>query len=345
MNNKILDSIVEITKQRDSDALGVSIVATIAELVPSCFISFYKGEDFPSSHIELITSLSAQKDESGVKQFLWDCEVPKYDVNYIDDNYENFNKLVSYQTEDSRFHIFLPFIVDNKIVYAVDVSSRRNLDRYLETLKAIMKVCENFYAILAASEQDTLTGLLNRRTYESKLTSLLFKQQNQQKLTQIEKNDKRDLKHLDHTWLAIIDIDHFKHVNDQYGHIYGDEVLLVLSQLMKQNFRANDLLFRFGGEEFVVIFEPIDKVQVEQALNKFMKQVRNHEFPMVGHITVSCGFAKITQQDHPKNILDNADKALYFAKEHGRDCLHNYEQLVAQGKIVQVNNEGDIELF
>lgn len=120
---------------------------------------------------------------------------------------------------------------------------------------------------------------------------------------------------------------------------------MVLSQVLKQSFRSNDLIFRFGGEEFVIIFEPIEKHHAELALNKFMDTIRNKKFPMVGSITISCGFAKVTKQEHPKTILDNADKALYYAKENGRNCIHNYENLVECGKINVVIEEGDIELF
>ena len=344
MENKLLDSIVEITSQRDSDALGISIVATIAELVPSCFIVLFRTEQLPSFNFEVVTTLSAAKDDHGVKQYIWDETVKKRDTKTLYRHVKQFERLTVYSSEDSHNHIYIPILNGKKVIYALDISSASNVSPYLDTLLAISKVCENFYAILAASEQDPLTGLFNRSTFENKLSSLLTKQHFRQSIEKKEET-KRSVKQVDHTWLAIIDIDFFKKVNDQFGHIYGDEVLLVLSQVLKQSFRSNDLIFRFGGEEFVIIFEPIEKHHAELALNKFMDTIRNKKFPMVGSITISCGFAKVTKQEHPKTILDNADKALYYAKENGRNCIHNYENLVECGKINVVIEEGDIELF
>lgn len=346
MDSRVLDSIVEITKQRDSDALGISILATIAELVPSCFICLYKvPEEFPKSNLQLITSLQAKKDNDGIKQYIWDLPIPYCDSTYLQENRNTIEQFGVYQSSDKRHHIFMPIVNESKIVYGLDISSNRQLNRYVETLLAIGKVCENFYAILSASEKDTLTGLLNRKTYEQKLTALLNGQQHKAHVNKQSPKNKRQKTHQDHTWLAIFDIDFFKKVNDQYGHLYGDEVLLVLSQLMKANFRENDLMFRFGGEEFVVIFEPITKAQAQSILLTFMANVEKHVFPMVGNITISCGFAKISKEDHPKVILDYADKALYYAKEHGRNCLYNFETLLEQGEIELPNIEGDIELF
>ena len=346
MDSRVLDSIVEITKQRDSDALGISILATIAELIPSSFICLYKVKEGNSAvFFQLITSLEAKKDTHGIKQYQWDRPPPSCDTLFLNENSQSLEQFHLYQSSDQRHHIFIPIVNDNEIVYAIDISSKRELQKYIETLLAISKVCENFYAILSVSEKDTLTGLLNRKTYEQKLTTLLQGQQHKKKFNDLQPENQRQGKNQNYTWLAIFDIDFFKKVNDQYGHIYGDEVLLVLSQLMKANFRTNDLMFRFGGEEFVVIFEPVAKVQAQAALLKFMDKVRQHNFPMVGNITLSCGFAKICASEHPKTALNNADKALYYAKEHGRNCLYNFEELLQQNKLQLPNVEGDIELF
>lgn len=346
MDTKVLDSIVEITNQRNSDTLGISILATIAELIPGCFVCLYKeSEGLSSDPFLLMNSVQAKKDSNGINQYAWDMPVPHCDALYFKQNSHEFEQVHVYETSIQRHHIFIPIFNEGKVAYGLDISAKRSLDKYTEILVAIGKVCENFYAILSASEKDTLTGLLNRRTYEQKLATLLSRQQYKIQLNRLETSNQRKSNQKNYTWLAIFDVDFFKRVNDLYGHIYGDEVLLVLSQLMKASFRANDLMFRFGGEEFVIIFEPITKKQVQTILLKFMKKVEQHRFPMVGNITVSCGFAKITLEEHPKTVLDNADKALYYAKEHGRNCLYNFEDLIEQGEINLPNADGDIELF
>lgn len=343
MNAKILNSIVEITSQRDSHALGVSILATIAELLPPAFIALYEIHQHSKDPLSALHTLSTTKNQQD--EYSWDIAVPKANKTFIEENVETMDKLTCYQTEQEVHHVFIPIIVDNQLNYAIDVSSENNLDDYIDMLAALGAVCENFYTVLSVSERDTLTGLLNRRTYESKLGHLLSDQRFIQAESQQHPNNVRADSKLGTTWLAVIDIDHFKQVNDRFGHIIGDEVLLILSQIMKKSFRKNDLLFRFGGEEFVIIFEPITKQQAELALNKFMHAVRKHAFPMVERITVSIGFACITSADHPTTILNHADQALYYAKEHGRDCVYHYEGLVEAGKIDNQHIEGDIELF
>ena len=143
----------------------------------------------------------------------------------------------------------------------------------------------------------------------------------------------------------VLDFDGFKQINDTYGHSYGDEVLLILSQKMKQCFRKKDLLFRFGGDEFVIILEPVTLNEAQDVLERFRFTVANHEFPQVGKITISTGFAKICDKDYPPNILEKADKALYFAKENGRNCIHNYEALISDGKLQEQKTSGSIDLF
>lgn len=144
----------------------------------------------------------------------------------------------------------------------------------------------------------------------------------------------------------MLDIDHFKKVNDNFGHVYGDEVLLVFSQKMREVFRKEDILFRFGGEEFVVILEPCSLNNAKIALERYRKVIAEHEFPQVGRVTVSIGFSKIPHEDYPLDVLNQADKALYYVKNAGRNQALNYEELVEQGKIKHKEySSGEIELF
>jgi len=144
-----------------------------------------------------------------------------------------------------------------------------------------------------------------------------------------------------------LDIDHFKRINDTFGHLYGDEVLLLMANLMRQSFRRSDLLFRYGGEEFVVVLKthlPNDSWNV---LDRFRQTVALYQFPQVGQVTVSIGFTQIRDSEMPATIIERADRALYYAKDHGRNQMHNYEQLIGSGSLdtPQSQSEGAIELF
>jgi diguanylate cyclase (GGDEF)-like protein len=185
--------------------------------------------------------------------------------------------------------------------------------------------------ILDQSEKDKLTGLYNRRTFDKKLTQLILSQTDSQVRLFDQANfcGNRSLKANSSTWLAMIDIDNFKSINDNHGHIFGDAVLLMLSHKMKSSFRQNDYLFRFGGDELIVMLEPQPIADAHIALDRFRQAIADHVFPLVGSITVSIGFAEITFTDHPPSILDSADRALYYAKHAGKNCVFNYEDLIA----------------
>jgi len=345
MDDKVFDSIVEITKHQDSDEFGLSIVAVIAEFIPQSTVALIKYIKYPSIHYDVITTLSVQKSQDGINQYLWNTRLSAMVKHYIDQNFSTITELTEIKIRGELHNNFIPIYIENEIAFAINICSDKNFISNRNTILALIKVCQNFYSILACSEKDSLTGLLNRRTYDQKLNILLKKQYSYQNGDSYVGNELRVNQANSFTWLAIIDIDYFKKVNDKFGHVYGDEVLLLLSQLMLRAFRNNDLLFRFGGEEFVLIFEPIQKEQAELILDKFRVMVEKYVFPMVGHITISCGYAKISEKDHPKTVFDNADKALYYAKEHGRNCLYNYETLLQKNLISSNLEEGGIELF
>ncbi|WP_286235466.1 GGDEF domain-containing protein [Thalassotalea sediminis] len=345
MNNEILDSIVELTNSTDSDQFSYSILATLAQLVPNASIALFQYSTTLYEHEKQVITLKTNVLNDGKTDFTWGENVDKATLTCVREHASMQKEPIQYRCKHNRHHLFVPIFINQKLAYVIDVSILSNIALYRDTIVAISKVCQNFYAILACSETDTLTGLNNRRTYDNRLSLMLEEQHKSHKNNMQNNRGVRQINEHQQSWLAVVDIDFFKRVNDKYGHIYGDEVLLVLAQLMNECFRGNDLLFRFGGEEFVIIFEPISKQGAESILEKFRLNVASHEFPMVGSISISCGYAQISKHDHPKSVFDRADKALYYAKEHGRNQIQNYEHLVEIGEISNFVEEGDIDLF
>jgi len=133
---------------------------------------------------------------------------------------------------------------------------------------------------------------------------------------------------------------------DSHGHLMGDEVLVTLSQLMRQSFRFDDQLFRFGGEEFIIVLQPATAENAFKALERFRAAVATHDFARVGKITVSVGYSHLRAYDTPSDAIDRADEALYFAKRHGRNQVDGYERLVAAGSLMpKTIRTGEVELF
>jgi len=205
---------------------------------------------------------------------------------------------------------------------------------HADDIASLARIYGNQIKLLDYSELDTLTRLLNRKTFDETFDRLLMVSSADEPDDGFE--DRRG--HLEEgspAWLCVVDIDHFKRVNDSFGHLFGDEVLLRMGDLMRKTFRGGDRLFRFGGEEFVVILNATDESLAAKSFNRFRTSVEKHEFPQVGKVTCSIGFTAVTKMDVPTDVVGRADEALYYAKEHGRNQVCCYERLVAEGAIAQ----------
>lgn len=195
----------------------------------------------------------------------------------------------------------------------------------------------NLNLLLMQSERDALTGLLNRQAFDRTMEQVHLD------LANVYRRQK-DRDH--YSFFAMMDIDHFKRVNDNFGHLHGDEVLLSFAHLMESTFRHSDSLFRYGGEEFAVILTSVAPEQAEAVLDRFREKVQATLFPQVGEVTVSIGATEINSDLPISTIIEQADRALYFAKNHGRNRLANYEKLVSSGEMEPLTPpEGTVDLF
>lgn len=150
---------------------------------------------------------------------------------------------------------------------------------------------------------DVLTGLANREAFNERLAM----------------ERERYLRYKNSASLAILDIDHFKHVNDQHGHLVGDRVLQHVAKKLKETVRSTDFLARYGGEEFVLIMPETSLESASQVLEKIRMAVGNMSFDSVGSVTLSAGVAAFQLGEKAEQLVERADKALYQAKDKGRN--------------------------
>lgn len=195
----------------------------------------------------------------------------------------------------------------------------------LPLIEGVLKVYSNFLELFYDHATDPLTGLLNRATLNKHLQKLVAKQSMPR-----HKRRKDRAQH----WLGVLDIDHFKQINDRFGHLYGDEILILVSRLMVESFREEDLCFRYGGEEFIVMLEVDSADNALTAFERFRERVANYLFPQVGNVTVSIGIVEVAGHTDVTKVIGDADKALYFSKANGRNQCHSFEVLVASGDVV-----------
>ncbi|MDE2415394.1 MAG: GGDEF domain-containing protein [Comamonadaceae bacterium] len=231
-----------------------------------------------------------------------------------------------------RYSLWLPVWHAGRAGTCLEITQSRAFTRHhRDVIMGIFLVYQNYQNLLEYSERDALTGLLNRKTFEGQLT----------RLAGGAPDDDPDTPR---QWLAVIDIDHFKQVNDRFGHLFGDEVLILVANVLRSQFKSQDRIFRFGGEEFVVLLRSATLAQARQALERMRTALQAHAFPQVGQITVSIGFVAL-HLTSPVEILGCADQALYHAKETGRNKICFYDDLVHSGALQAKVAHDDVELF
>lgn len=157
-------------------------------------------------------------------------------------------------------------------------------------------------------ETDELTGFLTRKSFNRQATTAWH-----------------DSQHSGPRTVAMIDLDHFKKVNDTYGHSVGDEVLQNMAQVIRAALRADDILGRYGGEEFIVILPRTDVNAAQQTMERIRHSCESIDMcDFTGTITVSIGLACTGADAHPEplaQVIERADQALYEAKRHGRNQI------------------------
>ncbi len=150
---------------------------------------------------------------------------------------------------------------------------------------------------------DKLTSLYNRNFFDKEL---------QRKIWICRKNGNP-------ASLVVVDIDLFKKINDNYGHLKGDEVLSKVASIIKEQIRDGDIAFRYGGEEFIVVLPGIGLDGALMVADRIRKAVENADFGLKRKVTVSCGVAEYNPGEKLEQFVDRADKALYKAKNNGRN--------------------------
>lgn len=181
-------------------------------------------------------------------------------------------------------------------------------------LSTIMALKDNYYKrinytasreLLGLSTTDSLTGIFNRAKFNEELIRCI----------NYSRRYNTDLT------VAIIDMDDFKKVNDKYGHLAGDKLIVDFVNIVKDTIRITDIFARWGGEEFVLIFPNTDIEEAVDISERIRNSIERHEFDNVRKMTCSFGVAQLTMSDDLSSILIKADQKLYSAKKSGKNIV------------------------
>ena len=325
----LLETIVAITEQRDQHSLELSLFASLREMLQPQRGFFL---DLPATG-PARTVLPSRDEDIALPESVITLarEMSEYDFRQAD-------------TPDMVYMLAVMEIAKDggRRVLLVGMPSWNDTSERL--LVGMVRVYQNFMKLMSDSEKDTLTGLQNRRKLESFLASrLTARLHDRRESDKTAGGDSPDTGKGE--YLAVLDLDKFKRINDTYGHLIGDEVLLTFANILRASLRDNDRSFRYGGEEFIVVLSEVSPEQATLVLERLRGNVERHNFPQVGQVTVSIGYTMIDRQDLPTRIIEEADKALYYAKEHGRNQVRDYTALREEGAVEDAQHDGSIELF
>ena len=186
----------------------------------------------------------------------------------------------------------------------ISVSSQDEIGQVLSGLAAMQGKLKILISDLdQLARTDELTGAWNRRRFEETVET---------EMDRLRRYGQR-------LSLMILDVDHFKKINDLYGHSIGDQVLIDLSNTIRSSLRVSDSLTRWGGEEFIILCPNTTAETVSKLAERLRKEVSSIEFQKVGNITLSFGVAECGAEETWEQWLHRADEALYLAKSGGRD--------------------------
>jgi diguanylate cyclase (GGDEF)-like protein len=326
----------DIAAHRDRDVLDVTLVGAVKEMLLPQAVAVHRCIGEMGERRWLTRARLMEGDVAAAVDSSWaDLDLQPG----IDDEPEwrdcMLNHTVLVIGEDPVTTL-LPLVTEHETVGVLEIVTDQPLGEIaMRGLRSVLRIYRSFQALIDNSERDTLTGLLNRRTFDDSFAMFAALTNNEPTPTSsgVERRSLAVQPVLQaHHFLGVIDIDHFKNVNDQHGHLIGDEVLLLIARLMRATFRQHDRLYRFGGEEFVVLLRCADAVNARSAFERFRRNVERYQFPQADRVSVSVGFTAIASDDSPSGAFDRADRAVYRAKHAGRNQVCRFEDPLPDGR-------------
>ncbi len=211
-------------------------------------------------------------------------------------------------TEQAAVNIILSNLIFTGVLYTYESSREKNF-KMLNLLLANEKHLSAQFKELSVI--DKLTNIYNRVKLDEYLETIY----------------KRATRYKEEFSIMIIDIDHFKDVNDTYGHLVGDEILIKFTQCIQKNIRASDILGRWGGEEFMLILPNTNCIEARTLAEHLRISIEKFNFNYKFSNSASFGIATFTDEKSEAKLIETADHALYAAKESGRNCVKSKKDL------------------
>lgn len=224
---------------------------------------------------------------------------------YISHSKSNRALIKTIQDVPKRLRKVKLFHKDKVSIFTINVQRLLSVDEmaYTLTLTNITEIEEYKVKLEQLSQTDALTGIRNRHYF----------------IEHINKEIARTIRYKKPFSLLMLDIDHFKNINDTYGHDIGDIALVAFTERVTSLVRSTDTFCRYGGEEFMIIIPESSLLEAQLTAQRIRKKVAKLDIEEVGHITISIGVTQLQEKESVESILKRVDEALYLSKESGRN--------------------------
>ncbi|MFA7504800.1 MAG: GGDEF domain-containing protein [Burkholderiaceae bacterium] len=305
---RLIESLADITACRDRDEIEVAVLSVMFEMLRPVGLKLFRPVD-PAGRSGVLRSAIGRYVGNGELEVVVSDPVPVgLERMPSGPRRRASDDPTTSQPKGEYYSTSLPIVGDTGPIGWIEAETALALEGEQHRLvSGLLRIYANHLAVLDYGEHDTLTGLRNRKTFDT----LFLKRLAEMRLAGGDPH-----------WIGVIDIDHFKRINDRYGHLFGDEVLMLIARIMRAAFAPAEILYRFGGEEFVVQMSAATPPAARGAFDILRQRVAQYCFPQVGQVTVSVGFTPIERNDTPSSAFDRADEALYEAKKQGRNrCI------------------------
>ena len=327
---ELRNQLKELTSVNDTSSIIESPIKVIKRYISTLSIRNKELESFAKQIVQYLS----ETEQRLAEEVQMTQEKKNSDTLFFENINSNLTTMINdlESTDDIETIKIMVFQKIEDINRCIDKRRQEEMQRLQETENNLKEMALRMQEIMDEAEaikkrsmelefeitKDNLTGLNNRRAYNEKITEILV----------------HIRRYGSSASLMVCDIDHFKKINDTYGHKVGDLALKKLASLLKERMRANDFIARYGGEEFVVILPHTNienAISVAEGLRSYIDRSIFTYNGMEIPLTISVGVSQFRPDDNHESVFERADHALYLAKRSGRNTVRTEKDLELEG--------------
>jgi diguanylate cyclase (GGDEF)-like protein len=354
----LTEHLIRLTDHRDRDLLELTLAKALIDLTPvqRVIIATVMEQDGEKRWLDEVSL-----DAGGGGVVIDPLRIDFYSLPQLENSTDRLRCMSSRQKleiawagEDGPRITYFPMFEDSRTSDqgVLEIHSAGVLgEEALLTISQLHHIYRNMYTLLAYSDRDALTGLLNRKSLDDAFYSAVLEELDNVVVDAMAPlppglgGKERRHRVPPNYWLGTIVVDNFPLLNDKFGHLIMEEVTLLVARIMNNTFRTHDRLYRFGSDQFAVLFHCPDEALAMGAFERMRANVEKYNFPQVGRVTLCAGFTRILADDSPAAALERSEQAIDFAQKQGRNKVASHPDLVRKGFFGAVSRTGGVDIF